>query len=251
MKTSGRSLPIIVILLSGILIQCGSSQEKGANGGAFDGKIKGDGYYTEAGTGRHHVSIWQAGYWTGNNSLSWKGDVKNILFTFDGSGGAIGRIGKWYDGVRVADIDESPVNVNAQVDNPAGGSYFFTIYGWVYDTTSWGPATRRDEYYVIEDWTSAESDPLIGSLTVDGVEYEMHKFTFAPPEQDMPGYRFKAIRKSGKRRTGPVNMKPFFEYWLANGMEDGYLGEMTWAIELLGGRHKGTFTCTDIEIPEY
>ncbi len=46
-------------------------------------------------------------------------------------------------------------------------------------------------------------------------------------------------------------MNSFFEYWRENGMENNYLFEMTWAIELLGGPHRGTFTCREIQLPEY
>ncbi len=195
--------------------------------------------------GQHHVTIWESGNRKGTVSLGWIGDVDNMTFKFNGSEGAIGRVGKRYKQKYVDDMpDPFTVNVDADISFTGGGKYYFCIYGWVYNNIDWNSSTIKHEYYVIEDYNRQESDPLIGSLLVDGIEYDMHRYAFGGGS-----YRFKAVRKTGKRTSGPVNLKPFFQYWRKNGMENFYLEELTWAIELLYGSHKGTFYCWNIDIP--
>lgn len=208
--------------------------------------------FNERDIGDHHVRIWQADYWDGATSLGWIGDVDNITFTFDGSGGAIGRVSRMYSEslagpTRVDDVDSSMVDVDALITHTGGGTYFFCIYGWVMDGLGWNSSTVRHEFYVVETWTRNETDPLIGTLTVDGVEYNMHRYAFP----DSPGYRFKAIRNTDQRLSGPINMKPFFEYWRDHGMDNLYLDEMSWAIELLTGNHEGSFYLWNVDIPTY
>lgn len=209
--------------------------------------ISGEGAFTETSIGRHHVSIWHSDTRTGWTTLGWIGDVDYINFRFNGMNGAIGRVGRHYSQKRIDDLDDSETSVNAYISHSGGGTYYFGIYGWVYDNDSWDNSTIKHEFYVIENMTrSSESDPYIGTLTVDGIVYEMHRYEFGGGS-----YRFKAIRTTDRRLSGPVNLKPFFEYWRENGMENLYLTELTWHIELLGGNHIGSFTCWDIDIPLY
>jgi hypothetical protein len=209
--------------------------------------ISGEGTFIETSIGFHHVSIWHADDRTGSTSLGWIGDVDNITFKFNGYNGAIGRVGRRYNQIRVDELDDSITHVNAEITHAGGGTYYFGIYGWVLDGDSWDTSTIRHEFYVIEDMTrNSETDPYIGSLTVDGIDYDMHRYEFGGGS-----YRFKAIRTTDRRESGPVNLKPFFEYWRENGMDNYYLEELTWHIELLGGNHIGTFYCWNIEIPSY
>jgi hypothetical protein len=209
--------------------------------------ISGEGTFTETSIGRHHVSIWHSDTRTGWTSLGWVGDVDNIMFKFNGYNGAIGRVGKRYNPILVDDLDNSLIDVNAEIVHTGDGTYYFGVYGWVLDGESWNTSTIRHEFYVIEEMTrSSESDPRIGSLTVDDIIYDMHRHEFGGGS-----YRFKAIRTTGRRISGPINLKPFFEYWRENGMENYYLSELTWHIELLGGSHTGSFYCWNITIPSY
>jgi len=202
--------------------------------------------------GNHFVRIWQADYWQGSTSLGWMGDADNILFRFDGSGGAIGRVSRIYSSapfepVRVDDVDSRLVNVNAEINHSGAGTYFFCIYGWVMNGLGWSNSDVRHEFYVVETWNRNETDPYIETVMIDSIEYKMYRYEFP----DQSGYRFKAIRQTDQRLSGPINMKPFFEYWRQNGMENYYLDEMTWAIELLTGNHEGTFYLWNIDIPVY
>jgi hypothetical protein len=209
--------------------------------------ISGYGSFIEADIGTHHVSIWQSDTRTGSTSLGWIGDVDNITFRFNGLNGAIGRIGKKYNQIRIDDLDSSTTNVNAEITHIGDGTYYFGIYGWVFDDLSWESSSIKHEFYVIEDMTrNSESDPRIGAITVDGIVYEMHRYDFGGGS-----YRYKAIRTTDRRVSGPINLKPFFEYWRENGMDNYYLYELTWHIELLGGSHNGTFYCWNIDIPSY
>jgi hypothetical protein len=209
--------------------------------------IEGEGTFTERSIGNHHVSIWHSDTRTGSTSLGWIGDVDNITFKHDGSNGAIGRVGRRYTQIRVDEIDNSTTSVNAEISYSGNGTYYFGVYGWVLDGDSWDTSTIRHEFYVIEDMTrNAETDPHIGSLTVDDIVYEMHRHDFGGGS-----YRYKAIRTTDRRLSGPINLKPFFEYWRKNGMDNYYLEEITWHIELLGGNHIGTFYCWNIDIPSY
>ncbi|MBN1646798.1 MAG: glycoside hydrolase family 11 protein [Spirochaetales bacterium] len=212
--------------------------------------------FAEAVSETHHMRIWQADSWKGSNSLGVVGDAEQVVFSFDGTGGAIGRVGKIYSSlsegwVRVDDIDDTPVNVDARIEySGPRDSYFFGIYGWVMDGKGWDASKVKDEFYVIEKTDIRESDPLIGTLEVDGVTYNMHRYKFPDSFKDH-NYRFKAIRTTDQRTTGPINMKPFFEYWRANGMENNYLDEVSWLIELISGSHKGSITLWNIDLPVY
>jgi hypothetical protein len=209
--------------------------------------ITGEGTFNETVIGNHHVSIWQSDTRTGWTLLGWMGDVDNITFRFNGYDGTIGRVGKRYNQILVDDLDSSIVNVNAEISHTGGGTYYFGIYGWVLDGVSWDASTIRHEFYVVENMTrNMETDPRIGALTVNGVVYDMHRYDFGGGS-----YRFKAIRTTDRRLSGPINLKPFFEYWRENGMDNYYLNELTWHIELLGGNHIGTFYCWNIDIPSY
>lgn len=206
--------------------------------------ISGGVSFREARTGAHLVRIWEADNRTGTESLGWIGDVDNMIFRFNGTNGAIGRVGKRYVRKYVDDVDDYVTNVHADISFTGDGKYYFCIYGWVYSGLDWNSSEIKHEFYVIQDYNRKESDPLIGSLTVDGIEYDMHKYDFGGGS-----FRFKAVRKTDLKKTGPVNMKPFFEYWRKNGMENYYLDELTWAIELLYGRMDGTFILWNIDIP--
>jgi len=228
-----------------------------ADGGVYD-TIENSDLYTyktisgntnNVSTGKYFVRIWLENTWKGSNSLGWIRDADNMTFTYNGSGGAIGRVGKASSKhALVDDVDSCIVSVQANISGTGGGSYYFCVYGWVFsDLVSW---SKGSEFYVIEDCKGIEYDPLIGSITVDSIKYNMHRYKF-PDNND---YRFKAIRVTDKRLNATINMKPFFEYWRKNGMENYYLTEITWAIELLawsGGTHNGKFYCWDINIPDF
>jgi len=203
--------------------------------------------FISRGTGHHSVTIWESSEREGTCSLGWIGDVDNILFRFNGKNGAIGRVGTSYVNKRVNDVnDDFIADVDAEIAFTGDGKYYFCIYGWVISNTNWNDSDIKHEFYVIEDYNRQETDPLIGSITVDGIEYDMHRFDFGGGS-----YRFKAVRKTDVRTTGPVSMKPFFDYWRQNGMQNFYVHDLNWAIELLYGNHDGTFYCWNIDIPSF
>lgn len=213
--------------------------------------MAGEGSFKETNLDNHHLRIWHADGRTGWTRLGWIGDVDQMVFRFNGSDGAIGRVGRKYSSSRggpiyVDQIDDSPVNVKAKVNYTGPGTHLFCIYGWVMDGLGWGSSDIKHEFYVIEQLNRKEYDPVIGELEVDGIKYIMHKYDFGGGS-----YRFKAVRSENPRFTGPINMKPFFEHWRQNGMENYFLDEMTWCIELIGGYSNGYFACWDIEIPDY
>jgi len=203
----------------------------------------------ERSTGTHHVRIWESKEDEMESTIGWIYDADNVLFRFDGAHGVIGRVGKKYQGLRVDDIDNSLTNADALITFFGSGSYYFGIYGWVFNNTGWGNSDIKHEFYVVEHMIrDRETDPKIGSITVDGIVYDMHRHTFSGGG----GYRFKAIRMSDQRLSGPINLKPFFEYWRNNGMENLLVNELTWHIEVLGsGQHNGDVYFWNVEVPDY
>lgn len=214
----------------------------------------GNGENNEADAGGLQVGIWEGSDRTEHTSLGWVGDVEFIVFEYRGEGGAIGSVGRHAETtpgwpVRVDDTDSTPLDIKADIDHTGAGTYYFAVYGWVLGSPDWDTAAYRHEFYVIEATNEPESDPFMGTLTVDGIVYNMHRHVME--DGATKSYRFKAIRTSDQRLSGPVNMAPFFSYWRSNGMQNGYITALEWAIELLEPELAGTFYGEDIVIPTY
>lgn len=204
-----------------------------------------EGVYEER--GQFTFSIWESAGATGSTRLTWSGKHQQMRFGFDIVEGAIGEAFV-RPGVRVDAFDGAPLNATASIHFSRNSDYYFGIYGWVLSARTWDDSQVKHEFYVIQQhrYSHDDEDPRIGSLVVNGVRYDMHRLRL----QD--GYRFKAIRSGRGIMSGPVDMAPFFAWWRAHGMSNGYLDSIGWALEVLDydrGGAAGTFALRNISLP--
>ncbi|MGI9515946.1 MAG: hypothetical protein ACR2NP_02775, partial [Pirellulaceae bacterium] len=199
--------------------------------------------------GGRHIRNWQRYNWNGSGVTTRHnaaGDAFRFEFRNNGSGGAMGRLGKHYSGVRCDNVPYNwVVDYNASFsDSGSGRNYKESVYGWVFETTRWNTNTEMDEYYIISKYDNpSPADPIVSTRTIDGALYELH---IGPIET---GRRFKAVRVDGQGHDGPIRLQPFFDWFRDYGMRNHYVDSVCVATEIHNGSHNGWSQVTNIILP--
>jgi hypothetical protein len=218
--------------------------------------------------GDMYTSNWRDGNCTATRT--WNALADSFSFTWNSAGGndQIGRIGKGcnspgYVNVKVDDVKSPCImseTANMKSLNTSGGWYIFCIYGWTGTADNFG--ARHNEFYVFFQSTYNPAPGQngyisIGSVTIDGVQFDCVKNLNMP--WDNTRNQYMAIPKSGTwggaAKAAPwsgnasVDLKKILAYFRANGLENEYVVEITWAIEGYSGS-SGSIQMSNMVIPD-
>lgn len=141
-------------------------------------------------------------------TLEISGDRENAIFSFSGTGAAIGRISR----IDLRRSINTPVVTTGSLNglDHLVGKYMWGVYGWVLNKKEWDQATERHEIYITHSTNWTETDQLIARLTVGDTVYRMHRHPFAGG-----GWRFKAVAEKPRDPATPVtvDLAPFLGFW--------------------------------------
>ena len=167
----------------------------------------------------------------GTFSCEWD-NINNALF----------RRGKKYDCTQTYP-ELGNITVDYGVDYQPEGNSYMCVYGW----------TRQPliEYYIVESWGSwrPPGAPFpVGSVKVDGAEYDIYKTTRIeqPSIDDIQTFdQYWSVRRTkpqgdGTKIEGTISVSKHFDAWKKCGLELGVMYEVALTIE--GYQSKGKAT---------
>ena len=250
-----RSLTGILYILILSLVFCFlASCEEPEDDGTEEGAEKEWRTYTSNTSGNQPLPGSPYGYemWTqggNNNKLIWYGPDQRGGAAFraewNNPNDFLGRVGYfWGNGNKYTTYGNlfCDFTFTRSGRSTAGPYSYIGIYGW-----SKNPLI---EYYIVEDWfgnqwqsdtgpmgTGTTQGTVIGSFTVDGSSYQIHKSTRtnAPSiEGNKTFTQYFSIRQI-PRKGGTISITKHFEKWAELGMELGNMYECKFLVEAGGG----------------
>ena len=172
-------------------------------------------------------------------SCEWK-NINNALF----------RRGQKFDCTMTYE-ELGNISVDYGVDYQPNGNSYMCVYGW----------TREPliEFYIVESWGTwrPPGAPFpIGSVTVDGAEYEIYKTTRyeQPSIDDIQTFdQYWSVRKQkptadGSKLEGTISVSKHFDAWKKCGLELGKMYEVALTIEGYQSSGKAEIYKNDLRI---
>lgn len=129
-------------------------------------------------------------------------------------GNALFRTGQKFDCTQ-SYKDIGNVTVEYDVDYHPEGNSYLCVYGWTKDPLI--------EYYIVDSWGSwrPPGGDSIGSVTVDGAEYDVYK-TLRENKPSIIGdttfYQYWSVRRE-KRTSGVISVHEHFKAWESLGLD--------------------------------
>lgn len=143
------------------------------------------------------------------------------------------------------------ITVEYGVDYQPMGNSYMCVYGW----------TRQPliEYYIVESWGSwrPPGAPFpVGSVTVDGAEYDIYKTTRVeqPSIDDIQTFdQYWSVRRTkpkteGTKIEGTISVSKHFDAWKKCGLELGKMYEVALTIEGYQSQGKATVYQNELNI---
>ena len=156
-------------------------------------------------------------------SCEWK-NINNALF----------RRGQKFDCTKTYE-ELGNISVNYGVDYKPDGNSYMCVYGWTRDTLI--------EFYIVDcwgTWRPPGAPAALGSVVVDGAEYDIYKTTrYEQPSIDgtQTFDQFWSVRKQkptpveGSKLEGTISVSKHFDAWKKCGLELGKMYEIALTIE--------------------
>ena len=175
----------------------------------------------------------------GTFSCEW-GNINNALF----------RRGQKFDCTKTYQ-ELGNVSIDFGVDYQPDGNSYMCVYGWTRDPLI--------EFYIVESWGSWRppgAPSSLGTVTVDGAEYDIYKTTrYEQPSIDGTKTfdQYWSVRKAkptgdGTKLEGTISISKHFDAWKQCGLEMGKMYEIALTIEGYQSAGKATVYKNELKI---
>jgi len=224
-------------------------------------------YFPDAASGPFNVANWRSAGCTGTPSRQWDAGADTFNFSWNTlTGDQIGSIGVTFGSGYLQDANWNGVqidNINPNTTMSCSAAitannhwFYWSIYGWTHSSyTWWGntPGGWDNEFYIIFYTQMTPGDILaqpgcksIGSVKVDGVTFDCY---VTPRSHQSQWLAVAEPSPSTAWNPAPsVNLYKIFQYWRSQGMANGYIETLSWALEGFSPS-AGTLQLTNVVIP--
>lgn len=164
--------------------------------------------------------------------------------TWNESGDFLARTGLGWNSTQTYDQIGKISADFAFTKSGTGGPYsFIGIYGW--------SKNPLKEYYIVEDWFSTpKPGNKVGTITVDGGNYTVYKFTRVNKpsiEGNKTFEQFFSVRET-PRQCGHISITQHFDEWAKMGLTLGKMYEARILVEAGGGSGTVDFTKASLTV---